>query len=82
MNTPKVYLISRTLTDEQKEQVQQALSITPLAAIIVADPRDLPLALSICDKAQVLHHPVAVLAEFEHPLTAVNEDGSLTTLEI
>lgn len=80
MNTPKVYLLSRTLTDEQKEQVQLALSITPLAAIIVTDPRDLPLALSICDKAQVLHHPVAVLAEFENPLTAIAEDGSLCRL--
>jgi hypothetical protein len=80
MNTQKVFLIKRDLTDEQKEQVQAALSITPLAALVVTDPRDVLNALSFCQTAQVLNHPVGVLADFENILTAINEDGSLCPL--
>ena len=78
--TPKVYLISRTLTDEQRERIQTALSITPLSAVVVADPRDVAMGMEFCQAATVLQRPIAILAEFDFPLTAVNEDGSLCTL--
>lgn len=78
--TPKVYLISRNLTDEQRDVVQAALSITPLSAIVVADARDVLKALELCSKAEVLKQPIAILADFENILTAVNEDGSLCPL--
>ena len=75
--TPKVYLISRKLTDEQRETVERALSITPLAAIIPADPRDIELAIKYCELVSTLQQPIAILADFDLPLTAINEDGSL-----
>lgn len=80
--TPKVYLISRKLTAEQIEVVQRALSITPLAAIVTTDPRDKSLAESFCERATALQQPIAILADFTDPLTAVNDDGTLTTIEI
>jgi hypothetical protein len=82
MTSPKVYLIKRTLTDEQKDVVKAALSITPLSAVVVTDPRDTVSALEYCTEARVLARPIAILAEFDSPLTAVNEDGSLTCLSI
>jgi hypothetical protein len=78
--TPKIYLVSRDITPEQRDEVLRALSITPLAAVIVADPRDINQAIELCRTAEVLHQPIAILAGFENPLTAVNEDGSLCPL--
>lgn len=75
--TPKIYLISRKLTAEQLERVQQALSITPLAAVVVTDTRDLALAKQFSENAGIIHDPIAILADFEEPLIALNEDGSL-----
>jgi hypothetical protein len=49
MQTPKVYLISRNLTDEQRDQVKAALGITPLQAVIATDPRDSVLAREFCE---------------------------------
>ena len=80
MQTPKVYLISRKLTEEQRDQIKAALSITPLQAVIATDPRDTVTAFEFCDKVEVLHRPIAVYADFDSPLTAVNEDGSLCPL--
>jgi hypothetical protein len=75
--TPKVYLVKRGLTTEQTEKIQAALSITPLSAIVVTDPRDVNTAMELCDRAEVLHRPIAIFADFENLLTAINEDGSL-----
>jgi hypothetical protein len=80
MQTPKVYLISRTLTDEQADQVRAALGITPLAAVVIADPRDAEKATKFCDNIESLRQPIAIMADFAVPLTAVNEDGSLCPL--
>jgi hypothetical protein len=80
MQTPKVYLISRELTEEQREKVLAALSVTPLAGIIAADPRDIQKAVELCPNAETLQRPIGILADFAFPLTAVNEDGSLCPL--
>jgi hypothetical protein len=79
--TPKLYLIGRGLTDEQVERVRQALAITPLDAVVVSDPRDAELAKQYCDTVTALSRPIAILADFDAPLTAVNSDGSLTRVE-
>lgn len=78
--TPKIYLISRDLTDDQRLQVQQALSITPLSAVIITDPRDAKLAAEFCQWISSLQQPIAILADFDDPLTAIQEDGSLCPL--
>lgn len=80
MQTPKVYLISRRLTDEQRDIIKSALGITPLHAIIIADPRDSRLAAEFCEAVSTLQQPIAILADFDSPLTALNEDGSLCPL--
>lgn len=78
--TPKIYLISRKATEEQVARIKDALGITPLAAVVAADPRDVLKASEFCSTAEVLHRPIAILADFDTPLTAVNEDGSLCPL--
>jgi hypothetical protein len=80
MQTPKVYLISRNLTDEQRDQVKAALSITPLDTVICPDLRDTEAAHEFAPNYSILARPIAILADFDSPLTAVNEDGSLCPL--
>jgi len=77
---PKLYLIGRGLTEEQVERVRQALAVTPLDALVVSDPRDAELAKQYCETVTALSRPIAILADFDAPLTAVNEDGSLCPL--
>jgi len=76
---PKIYLISRKA---DLEKVQTALAITPLQAVIVADPRDVNAPEKICEHRTVLSRPIGILADFDAPLTAVNPDGTLTPVEI
>lgn len=76
MQIPKVYLISRNLTAEQKSAAQAALALTPLAAIITPDIRDSQIAKEYCETVAPLDQPIAILADFEEPLTALNPDGT------
>ena len=78
--TPKVYLISRNLTDEQLQRVQEALSITPLDAVVCPDIRDMQTAQQFAQCSAQLARPIAIFADFDVPLTAVQEDGSLCPL--
>jgi hypothetical protein len=78
---PKIYLISRSLTPEQLERVRRALSITPLAAVVVADARDLGFAKQFSENTGLIHDPIAILADFDEPLTALNEDGSICQVQ-
>lgn len=82
MNQPPVYLISSKLSPEQIEQVKSLLLITPLAAVIICDPRDAVLAHNFCDIVSNLRQPIALVADFEVPLTAVDENGSLCPLQL
>jgi hypothetical protein len=80
MNQPTVYLISRRLTTEQLQDAQNKLAITPLAAVVICDPRDADFAKQFCDTVSNLRQPIAIVADFEEPLTAVDENGSLCPL--
>ncbi len=79
MSSPKLYLISRKLTTEQIDNIRAALSITPLAAVVTPDIRDSQIANEF-GTATDLQRPIAILADFDEPLTAVNSDGSLCPL--
>ncbi len=74
---PKIYLISR---EADLDSLKASLHLTPLSAIVVADPRDLQKAMELCPTAEVLSRPIGIFADFEEPLTAVNDDGSLTNV--
>ena len=76
---PKIYLISRKA---DREKIRVALAITPLQAIVVADPRDINTAEDLCEHRTVLSRPIGILADCDAPLTAVNDDGTLTSVEI
>jgi hypothetical protein len=80
MHIPKIYLIKRSLTPEQIQRIKETLLVTPLSAIVVADARDINTALELSDKAEVLNQPIAILADFDSVLTAINPDGSLCPL--
>lgn len=80
MQTPKVYLIDRKISPEQLEHVQQALNLTPLVAIVVTDLRDMELAKQICPVVSDLNRPIAILADFSAPISAVQDDGKVCPL--
>lgn len=74
MNQPTVYLISKRA---DIDQVKQALLITPLSAVVIADIRDAAFAKQLCDTVSNLQGPIAIVADFEEPLTAIDENGTL-----
>lgn len=80
MQIPTVYLVSKRATPEQIERIKEALSLTPVAAFVVADPRDALWATQFHDTVTPLKQPIAIVADFENPLTAVDENGSLCPL--
>lgn len=80
MVQPSVYFISRNLTPEQIQSIREMLLCTPLAAVIVCDPRDAEVAANFSDVTSFLPRPIAIVADFPDPLTAVNPDGSLCPL--
>lgn len=80
MNQPPVYLISKRLTPALIEEIKAALLITPLAAVVICDPRDAELAHNFSDTVSNLQQPIAVIADFDAPLTALDENGSLCHL--
>lgn len=80
--TPKIYLISRNLTQEQVSKIREALSITPLQTIIVADARDVDGARPFCEAVTGLSEPIAIFADFENPLTALSLDGTLCPIQL
>jgi hypothetical protein len=82
MNQPTVYLVSNKLTPEQIETVKAALLITPLSAVIICDIRDAAFAHNFCDTVSNLKQPIALVADFDEPLTALDETGSLCPLQL
>lgn len=79
MNPPPVYLVSSKLSLEQIEQVKRLLLITPLSAVIICNPRDAALAHNFCDIVSTLRQPIAIVADFETPLTALTENGTFVS---
>lgn len=80
MNQPSVYFISSSLSSEDIDKVRAALQLTPLAAVIICNPRDTDFARQITDHVSYLKQPIAIVADFAVPLTAVDEDGRLCPL--
>lgn len=80
MKIPTVYLVSRRLSPEQIQQAREALQITPLAAAVICDPRDADFAKQFSDSVTTLQQPIVIVADFEAPLTAVDENGKLCPL--
>jgi hypothetical protein len=79
---PSIYLISKNLTEEQIQAIVDALSITPLDLVLVTSAQDVPLAKRFSETVTGLHRPIAILADFEKPLTAVTEDGTLEAVNV
>lgn len=79
MIAPKFYLVSREGAGMQ--EVQDMLSIAPVAGAFCASPDD-ALAASAFTEAKIGNNgpPLAIVANFEHPLVAINEDGSVEVL--
>jgi hypothetical protein len=82
MNQPTVYLISKRLTPDQVEAVKATLLITPLSCVVICDPRDAALAHNFSDTVSNLKQPIALVADFDEPLTALDETGSLCPLQL
>jgi hypothetical protein len=80
MQIPTIYLISKRLTPEQIESVKAALLITPLSCVVICDPRDASFAHNFSDTVSNLKQPIALVADFESPLTAIDENGTLVSL--
>lgn len=79
--SPLVYLINRSISPEQIQQVVAALDATPVDVIIAA-PADVEKARSITPQVTGLHRPIAIMADFEHPLQAVQRDGSVEVMNL
>lgn len=77
MVQPKVYLISSKLSEEQILRIQNALSITPVDVVVATAPHLGDLARKFSEDVTGLNRPIAIVADFEVPLTALNEDGSV-----
>ena len=79
---PKIFLISRTLTEEQIEQIKQALFVTPVDVVVVGAPQDTPVAKHFSEAVTGLDRPIAIVADFESPLSAVLEDGKVVKIHV
>lgn len=74
---PRIYLIKRSAVRD--EAVQHALDITPVCAVLAPSSDALNDAEHMGDTHTLLNGaPIAIVADFEHPLSAINEDGSVT----
>lgn len=80
---PRIYLLRRDAASD--ELVQHALRLTPVQAILAVSSEDFkavtdsPFLDGVPVNMTTEHwRPIVIVAEgFDHPLTAVNEDGSL-----
>jgi hypothetical protein len=79
IKTPKMYLVSRV--GAGMKEVQEMLALTPIAGAICASPEDAVAAEPLTEvKIGNGGPPLAIVAQFEHPLSVVNEDGTVETL--
>lgn len=79
--SPLVYLINRNISDENLQKVIAALEATPVDVIIAA-AADVEKARNITSQVTGLHKPIAIMADFEHPLQAVQRDGSVEVMNL
>jgi hypothetical protein len=82
MNVPKFFLVSSRCTEAQIEKAREAFDLTPVDVALVARPQDVELARKITEQVTGLHRPVAIVADFENPLTIIMEDGSVVAVSL
>jgi hypothetical protein len=76
IRTPKVFLVRRDTAGQ--ELVQRALNLTPVAGALAPSGADALAASTFTEHVLGMQGaPLAVVAEFEHPLVAVFEDGTI-----
>ena len=73
---PRIYLVNRNAA--QEEFVQHALDINPPSQALVVTPGDAQVVTALGEVHVLSGAPIAIVAEFDHPLSAINEDGSVT----
>ena len=78
INAPKLYLVSREGASDP--EVQRMLALNPVAGAICASPDDALAATFTEVKIGNQGPPLAIVAQFEHPLSVVNEDGTVEIL--
>jgi hypothetical protein len=79
---PKVYLISSKVSEEQIQKIQDALSLTPVDVVISTAPQLGDFCRKFSEAVTGLNRPIAIVADFEAPLTALNEDGSVEIIHV
>jgi hypothetical protein len=82
MVLPKFFLVSSRCTEAQLEEAQKAFSLTPVDVALVARPHDVALAKNITEQVTGIHRPIAIVADFEAPLTVVMDDGSIVSVNL
>lgn len=73
---PRIYLIKRSAVRD--EAVQHALDINPVSVILATSAQDGEAAEALGAVNLITGAPIGVIAEFDHPLAAINEDGSVS----
>ena len=64
-----------------QEIVQRALQLTPVAGALAPSDADAIAASAISDHVLGMQGaPLAVVAEFDHPLTAIYDDGTVEVI--
>lgn len=82
MVLPKFFLVSSRCTEAQIEEAQKAFALTPVDVAIIARPHDVELAKKVTEQVTGLHRPIAIVADFEAPLTVVMDDGSVVSVNL
>jgi hypothetical protein len=79
---PKIYLISSKASEEQVERIKSALSLTPVDVVVATAPQLGDFCRKFSEDVTGLNRPIAIVADFEAPLTAINDDGSLEIIHV
>lgn len=79
--SPLCYLISNSLPATDLLKVINLLSSTPVDVIIAA-PQDVSQARQITEQVTGLHRPIAIMANFDTPLQAVERDGAVGVIHL
>jgi hypothetical protein len=79
---PKFFLVSSRCTEAQIESAQKAFALTPVDVALVARAHDVELARKVTEQVTGIHRPIAIVADFENPLTIVMDDGSVVAVSL
>lgn len=73
MRPPTIYLIRRGLTEEKMSKLKDALSLTPLEAVIITAPQDAEYASEFHPAVTLLNRPIAIIGDFSEDCEALGE---------